>query len=192
VDLVQRRSERDTGSEVGFKRDSAALVVPANLGRTLAETDVGNGLEGYSPAACRGYWEVFQRREVASGGLEQTHPDGYLTVREGELGTVLVEITQSCDTDRLTDTGDGDAELGSQVEPRLDENLGPLQVAVDPRVAQLRQRAHLIDHFLGGLLGKLRIVSDDEDVDVAPTTTTGLLVEMDLRIRDGLQLLEHT
>ncbi len=56
---------------------------------------------------------------------------------------VLRQVAERGDADRLADARDRHAELRGQVEARPDDDLRPLHVAVDARIAQLRQAAHL-------------------------------------------------
>ena len=138
LDLLHRVAGDDPGREIGADRGAAALVVAFDLARPGAEADLGDMLERHRAAAGGRHRQILDGREVSPRVFGQGDPDRHLAVGQREFGAVLVDVAQGRDPDRLAERRGGHSEVGGEVEPRLDRDLGPLQLAVDPRRPDLR------------------------------------------------------
>ena len=187
TDLLHGRAEL-YAVQIGLQPHAAALVVAADCGGAVTEADIRNLLERHSAAGCGRHGEILQGGQVAAGLFDEAHADRNLPVRERELGAVLVDVAQCSDADRLADARDGDAELRRQVQARLDQDLRPLHVAADERLAQLGHRAHLVHHLVSRGLDQQGVVSRDVQRQVTAATAP---LEVDSRIGDRLQLLDN-
>ncbi len=121
----------------------------------------------------------------------QLDPDRDLPVAEREFGEVLRHVADRRDADRLAERLHRHAHLRGDVEVRLDDDLGPLQVGVDVGVAQRGQRLHPRDDAVGRLVQRGRIVADENDVDVIAAETAGLRLEVDAGVGQRAERRGH-
>jgi hypothetical protein len=113
-------------------------------------------LSGHRAARGGRHRQVLDRRDVLARFLGQDHADRHLAVAERELGRVLVDLAERGDADRLAQRAGGHAELRGEVEPRHDQQLGPLHVGGDARGDDALDALHLLDQRLRGAAAAAR------------------------------------
>src|SRR5438309_2539905 len=102
IDLRPDVAFHDSGGKVGADRQPAKLIRTADRRRPGAEADRGDRLERYGTAVRRGNRQVFERRDVAPIAIREGDLNWYLTVRQREFGTVLLDVAERGDADSLT------------------------------------------------------------------------------------------
>ena len=105
--------------------------------------------------------------EVAPRVFGQRHRDRHLAVGQREFGAVLLDVAQGRDADRLAQRRGRHAEVGGQVEARLDGDFRPRELAPDARRAQAGNGLHLLGDLVGDRGQLLRIVAAEIEHDVA-------------------------
>jgi hypothetical protein len=121
--------------QIGADHDAALLIVALDLRRARAEADVGHHLERHAAAARGRHRQILDSREAAAAILVEHHADRDLAIREREFGDILIDVAERRDADRLAQRLRGDAEIGGEIEARLDRDFGARQIAFDPRRA---------------------------------------------------------
>ena len=129
MNLSHRRPADNPRRAVCADGQLALLRDPVDLGRPRAETDLGDQVQGYRSAARRLHRQVLDRRQPLPRILVERHPDRDLTIAEREFSAVLIDITQRRDPDRVGERAGRHAKVRSQIEPRLDDDLGTLEIA---------------------------------------------------------------
>ena len=149
------------------------LIGARDRGCTGAEADLGDRLQGHRPAAGGGHGQVLQGRDITPAVLGQSDDNWDLTIGQREFGTVLGDVTQRRDADRLAERGSRHAQGRSKIEAGLDHDLRSDQVALDARRSEFRYRLHLGRDFLRGFLEQDRVVTAQVQSDIPTATAAG-------------------
>jgi len=78
--------------------------------------------------------------------------------------------------------------VGGLGEPRVDHQFRARHVAVDPRIAQFLERAHLLDGGMRRALDQIGIAAHDKERQIAAATVR-LAPEVQSRVRNRAQVL---
>ncbi|PAV92959.1 hypothetical protein WR25_17537 [Diploscapter pachys] len=167
VDLLLRDPGDDTRRKVRAHRDAALLVDAVDLRRPRTQADIGDQAERHRSARLRRDRQVLNRRQLGPRALIERNADRHLAIGQAEARRILVDVTQGRDADRAGQGLRRHAQISGEVEARLDDDFGPLEVARDARLGDRPQLRHLVDQCVRGLLQQLGIVAAEDDSHVS-------------------------
>src|SRR3546814_16977101 len=89
--------------------------------------------------------QVLDRRQPLARAFRKRDADRNLTVREREARAVLIDVAQRRDADSARNRRGSHTELGSEINARADDDLGPVKVAGDERRDKGLKFRHMVD-----------------------------------------------